>query len=354
MAQFTVKVGEQLHQVVPCLLRGEGGGGFPHGGEQVVPRQTLFVAQGFCLGLQIPAELGQVLLDGGEHGVQSGPLHVGLLQGSLQGGVVAAQAALVDGLQLDGVQGVGHRSLDGVVGSQFRIESIPAHLGIGAVGQIPHGGKVGGFSPIGHRHGAGEVLLHLAPGVAAGELQLGHDALSHPGEQVAAGVCQIFQQEAVLAEEIVPGDQRLQIVDPGGPVFKGGNGRGALAVKPQNPAQLGAGLGIQGVGGLLQLGETRQLHHIPGQRLLQLQPPAQPLGGVSFTQCFYKGFQLVQGALQRLHIPGKGRVVKPLIDGVQVPYFVHFGFLLWVVITLIVHHKTGFVNQTGAVRHPST
>ena len=110
-------------------------------------------------------------------------LHVVVVDRPVQGGFVAPELAVGNGLQLDGIQCVGHGILDAVVASQLRLESVLADLGIGIISQIANGGQVDGLAAVGHGDGGGQKLLHIAPGIAAGQAQLGSDGFADAGKK---------------------------------------------------------------------------------------------------------------------------------------------------------------------------
>ena len=187
-----------LYQEILCLLGGELGGGGAHGGKQIIPGKTILMAQSLALGLQILPELGKILVHSAQHGIQGGLLHIGVIQRSCQRGCVAAELAIGQGFQLDGVQRESGGVLDPVVAGDLRFIGFLSHLGIGIVCQISHSGQVDGLIPVGDRHGRGDIAMEVAPCVAAGKLHPGHDRLCLARQQVLAGLGQIFKQEGVL------------------------------------------------------------------------------------------------------------------------------------------------------------
>ena len=136
------------------------------------------MAQGLGLGLQVSPEFGQILVYGGKHGIQSRPLHPGALQGLVQGGFIAPKLCGIDGLQLDGVEGKGHRIFDLIIAGQLRLIGGLAHCRISVIGQVPDGGEVGDTAIVIHLHRTGEVCLQVAPGAGAGQLHPGHNILA--------------------------------------------------------------------------------------------------------------------------------------------------------------------------------
>ena len=328
--QLRVEAAEELHQVVPGLLGGVLAGHGAHGGKEVVPGQTVLVAQSLALGLQVLPELGQILVHGTQHGVQSFPAHEGLLQGLVQGTLVAAQLAGVQGLQLDGVQGVGHGIGNAAVAGQLGLVGILADGGIGIVGQIADGGEVGLGVPVVHLHGGGQELLQLRPGVAAGEAHLGHDLLAHAGEQVAAGLADIFKEEGVGGQDLILCHQLHQVGQLACPLLECSLGTGHGAEGTHDLTDAGTGLGILGVGGLAQHGVLHQLAAGGVELLLLGDAGLQGLQGVGGCQILGPFCKIRNGSLQFIQIPVEGRIVKAPVNGVQIPNVVHsFSPLAW-------------------------
>ena len=136
------------------------------------------MAQDLGLGLQVGPEFWQILVDGSKHGVQSGPLHPGILQGLVQGGLISPELGGMDGLQLDGVESKGHRILDLIIAGQLCLIGGLTHCRIPVIGQIPNGREVGGPAVVIHLYRTGEVCLQVAPGAGAGQLHPGHNVLA--------------------------------------------------------------------------------------------------------------------------------------------------------------------------------
>ena len=288
------------------------------------------MTQGPCLGLQILPEFGQVFVHGAKHGIQCFPLHLGLLQGSVQRGFIAPELAVGDGLQLDGIEGVGHGIFNPVVTGQLRFIGIPAHLRVGRVGQIPNGGKVRGGAPIEHRHGAGQVLLKVAPCVPAGQAHFGHDRFRLSTQQIPAGFLNALEQEAVVAQFFVGFYQFHQIGQPGSPAFKGGLGRGHTAGYGHHPAKLGAGLRIFGIGRLPQRGVFPQLVAKRFDVFFQRDSLSQRMCRFGFGQRGAESGECVDFFPQRGQIGFKCRVGKAAVNRFQIPLTVHREFLLLV------------------------
>ena len=259
IGQLSVKGGKLFHQICPGAFGGKFGGGLSHRGEDVIPGQAAFVAQSFCFGFQIPPEMGQVFVHGTQHGVQSGTAHVGLLQGPVQWGSVATEFTVRQGFQLNGVQGKGHRALDGIVAGNFCPIGILSHLGVRIIGKIPDGRQIDDLAPVVDRHGAGEAGVQVGPGTAAGQLHFGHDLLTPAGQQVAAVFPNVFKEEAVLPQHLILFNQLHQIRQRSGPGLKSGLRGGGAAEQSHDPAQLGLGIGVPGVGILPQRGVHTQL-----------------------------------------------------------------------------------------------
>ena len=186
VVQLAVEAAEDVQQIVLGVLGGVLLVALAHGGEQLVPGQTVFIAQGLGLGPQILPELGHILVHGAQQGLQGLPLHAALVQGLVQGGSVAPDLALVDDLQLDAVEGEGHGVLDLVIAGQLRLIGALAHGGIGVVGQVPDGGQIGDAAVVLHLHAAGEVIPQALPGGGTGNVHPGEQLLLLVGQEVLA------------------------------------------------------------------------------------------------------------------------------------------------------------------------
>ena len=315
LSQFIIKGRELLQQVCFGILGGKGGGGRAHGGEQIVPRQAVLVAQRLGLGFQILPELGAVLVHGAEHGVQSFLLHIGVLQSPLQRGAIAPKLALGDGLQLDGVQGVCHRLLDGIIAGKLCLVGILPNLRIGIIGKIADGRQIGHFAPIVYRYGAGQIPLQLAPCVAAGHTHLGHNGLGGAGKLVIRSLGFFCEEEFVLAQEFVAFHQFHQVGDLHDPLIKCSHGRSRTAVNGHDAAHIGAGFRVFGIGGGAQTGIA-----VEGGQFRQLflhgNSPAQTLNGRMFGQLRGEGGKVCHKLLHSLHVSGVGRIIKALVDRV--------------------------------------
>ena len=285
------------------------------------------MTQSLALGLQVLPELGQVLVHGLQHGGKGLFLHVGIFQGSVQGGGVAPELAIADGLQLDGIQGEGRRVPDGRVCRQLCLVGVLPHLGILIVSQVPHRRQVDGLVPVLDRQGAGDVGVKVCPGTAAGELHPGHNLLTHAGEQVTAGLFHVLKIVAIVPEVLISRHQLLKVLKAAGPLGEGSQRGGGVGVQSHNPAHLGTGLLVPGVGGLAQAGILNELFHQPGQLLCQGNAPGEPRQRLHALQTIGKGFQLLHQSLQGLIVPGKGRVREALVNRLQIPYFIHGTFL---------------------------
>ena len=252
IGHLLIEGGELAHQIFLGLLQGELGGCLAHGGKNVVPGQAVFIAEGLGLGLQVLPEHGQVLVNGAEHGIQRLLLHVGALQGAVQGTFVATQAAVVDGLQLDGVQSVSDGIFHGLVAGKLRLVSCLADSGIVFVGQVSDSGQVDDAAVVGHLDGAGQVTVEVRPGIAAGQLHLGHDLLATALQQVLGAVGEILKEELVIFQVLVTADQFHQIGDLGGPGIEGGLRTGGFAAGTHDTAQLRSSGGVPAVSFLTQ------------------------------------------------------------------------------------------------------
>ena len=258
-AEFIVKMGEQLHQVIPGILGGKTGGAFAHGGKQVIPGQPILIAQGVRLGFQIAAEHWELLVDGGKHGIQGLLFHVGLLQRPCQRAFIAPQLTFIQRFQLQGIKSIGNAVFNGTVAGKLRFVSILAYLRLGGIGQIADGGEVNFLAPVSDLHRAGQVLLQFRPGIGAGNLQLCHHLFANAWQQMETSQLFAFQNKAVFFKKRIRRNQTVQIRDCCQPAFKGGNRRSAVAVDPHDFADFGTGFRIGGAGCLAQLGIAQEL-----------------------------------------------------------------------------------------------
>ena len=323
VGKLLVKPGKQVHQIIPGILGGVLLAGLAHRGEQVVPGQAVFVAQGLSLGPEVLPEFGQVLVHGGEHGIQRLPLHVRLLQSPVQGRIVAPQLAVGNGLQLDGVQAVSHRVGNALVAGQFRLIGVLPDLGVSVVCQIPDRRKIGSLAPVGHGHGGGQVLLHFAPGAAAGHQHLGLDFLPLAGQQIAAVLLHFFKEEMIVPEEFVAIHPVHQVRQLGGPVLEPGVEGGHTGIHAHDAAHGRTRLRTFGIGSLPKAGIIGQLANKLFALLPEGDTPAQALGGLGGVQCGGQVRHVGNGLFQGFQVGSKGGIVKTRVDRVQIPGAVH-------------------------------
>ena len=320
--QLCVKVGEKLHQVIPGLLGGEGGGALAHGGKQVVPGKSVPVAQSGGLGLQILAEFGKILFNGPQHGVQGLPLHIGVEQGPVQRGTVAPEGTVGNGFHFDGVQGVGNGVRDGAVAAKLRFIGVLPDLGVRVVGLVADGGQIGDGAPIGDPNGAGQVLLQLRPGVGAGDAEPGGYGFPVAGKKIFALFLHPGEQEGVVLEHVVALCQGLNI-QTGGPGLERGLGSGGSAVNGHDLSHFGAGFRILGVRGLPQLGIEGKLLGSLFQIFQNRKPLPEPLGRLHIGKPVGKPGKLLHLPAQGIHIGSVTRIVKAVVDGIQIPFVLH-------------------------------
>ena len=323
LCQFTVKGREQFHQQVACLFNGVLLTALAHGSEQFKPGQALLIAQGFGLGLQILPELGQIFVHGTQHGFQSLPLHIGLCQGSVQRRGITAKLAVGDGLQLDGIQGIGNGILDPLIAGQFCFVCCLADSAVFIIGQVPDGGQIGHFALILHGNGACQIALHLAPGIAAGEGQSGADLLAQLAQQVNAVFLQILKQEGIFLQQRILSNQLHQIFTLCSPFLPGSLCTGNGAELLHHLAQTGTAFRIPGIDRLAQLGIGSQLHAKLHQLLFPGNAAPKTFHGLHGFQIARKGIEVLDNFLQCLHIGGKGGIVKALVNHVKIPYIFH-------------------------------
>ena len=323
VVKLAVEATEDAQQIVLGILCGVLLVALAHGGEQLVPRQAVLVAQRLALGPQILPELGQILIHGPQQGIQRLPLHAALIQGLIQRGGIAPDLALVDDLQLDAVEGIGHGVLDLVIARQLRLIGALADGGIGIVGQIADGGQVGDAAVVLHLHAAGEVIPQALPRRSTGDVHPGEQLLLPVGEQVLAVPADGLQQEAIGLQRRVGVHDGIQILQLRHRPAQGGVGGGAAAKLGAELVAQTVGLGIGGVGAAPKAAEDEELVGQLLHPLLHLQEAMHQLAVLHARRLTGQCVHRRNGLVQCLHIPGKRRVVKILVKDTQIPYLVH-------------------------------
>ena len=321
--QFLVEPSKETYQIIPGVLSGKLGRGFAHGGEQVVPRQTVLVTQCLSLCFQVCPEFGQILIHSTQHGIQGFLLHVGVLQCALQRRFVAPELAIGDGFQLDGVQSIGNRIFNTVIASQLCLISVLTNCGIAVIGQIPDRRQVRGISPVGNGHSAGQVLLHLTPCIPTGQTHFGHNGFAYTRKKVLAGFFQILEQEGIILQIRIFCNQLLQIFHLSDPVLPCGKGYSYAAVQLHDLSHLGACLRITGIGRLTQGCIACQLADQFRKLFLEGDTLFQAFHAIHTGKISRKLLNFFCKAGKCRHIRLIGRIRKALINGVQIPYFVH-------------------------------
>ena len=279
------------------------------------------MAQELSLGLEVLPEFGKIRVHGGKHGVQGLPAHVAVFQNHVQRGCIAPELGHGDGFQLQRVQGEGHGVFDGVVAGKLCLVGVLPDGRIVGIGQIPDGGEIGGLSPVVHGHGAGEVLVHIRPGVALGEL--GHHLFANAGQLMDLVLLNPLQQVGIVLQDRVLFRQRIQVLQRADPFFDGGQRGGRGRIQGDDSAHGGHGGAVSRVCGLLQAGIAGQLVHKLYQLLLQVQSLQQGSLMVLPGQLFCKGFQGLYGFVQLLQVGRKLRGLQACIDRGQIPAFIH-------------------------------
>ena len=329
VVQLAVEAAEDIQQIILGVLGGILFVALAHGGEQLVPGQAVLVAQRLALGPQILPELRHVFVHGPQQGVQGFPLHAALVQGLVQGGGIAPDLALVDDLHLDAVQGEGYGILDLVIARQLRLIGALAHGGIGIVGQIADGGQVGDAAVVLHLHAAGQVVPQSLPRRSTGDVHPGEQLLLPVGEQVLAVPADGLQQEAIGLQGRVGVHDGVQVLQPCHRPAQGGIGGGAAAELGAEMVAQTVGLGIGGVGAAPKAAEDEELVGQLLHLLLHLQEAMHQLAVVHARRLTGQGVYCRDGLVQGCHVPGKGGVVKILIQNTQIPGIVHRFFLLF-------------------------
>ena len=296
---------------------------FAHGREHIVPWHPVFVAQRFGLAAQIGPELGQIFVDGGEHGVERFALHPRVVERALQGRFVAAQMAVGEHLQLDGVERVGHGVRDLRIAGKLCLVGFLTGRGVGVIGEIADGRQRRLAAAEIHLYRGGQVGLKLLPCVRAGQAHARHDLLFPLAQKIAAVLLDVGQKIAVIGQQGIGVDQGVQIFLfchklPEGSLRAGDGGQ-----LVHQAAGNGGAFGVLCVGGLTQTGiEEHPLGKV-GEGFFQLQRCADLGGGGAGT--IVRGQLLITGAqlVQLFQVGLKFRAVKAGVKRVQRPSFVH-------------------------------
>ena len=165
--------------------------------------------------------------------------------------------------------------------------------------------------------------MEFAPGVAAGQGHAGHDLLTDAGEQIAAGVGSLGEQELVILQVFIATDQIHQIGQLSGPILESCLGHGDIADSGHDAAHLGRGGSVAGIHSLTQ--GSVQAHTIGqlGDVLLHVNALPQTGQALAVSQILSKRSKGCDFVLQCRKVCCKSRIVKTVINPVQVPYFVH-------------------------------
>ena len=312
-----------LYQEVLCLLGGELGATIAHRGKQLVPRQTIFVTQRLGLGLQVLPELGKILFHSAQHSIQSFLLHIGALQSPCQRAFIATELAIGKGLQLNGVQGKSNGVFDLIVAGNFCFVGLFPHIRIGIVSQVTNSRQSDGLAIVLYRNGAGKIPLQVAPGRAAGKLQLGCHFLCLRGQQIPAGLFHFGKAEGIGRKALLPCYQFRKIGDLTDPILESSFCACGFRQGSHNAAGLGTCFCIPGVSRLAKHSIFIELHAQVADLFLEGCAFLQAFQRRFFFQIFCQGDKCSNGIFQLLQIAGKGRVVKTLINDIQIPTFVH-------------------------------
>ena len=221
-----------------------------HGGEHVIPGQGV-QAQGAGLGPQVASEVGERFVRRFHHGVQRLAVHVVYEQHSIQRRVPSPPSGQNVYLALDAVQGRGEGRLGALPGGDLGLVGAAAHLAVGVVGQVAHGAHgqrlLLAVQFQGDQQLRGEVAVQLAPGSAAGQVQLGGQRFFRRGHQVGGLLLGFAQHEGVLAGQCGALDEGCDVqgADPGGEagVQQGELHRVLLILAVPGLSQLVAGVG---------------------------------------------------------------------------------------------------------------
>ena len=142
-------------------------------------------------------------------------------------------------------------------------------------------------------------------------------------QKIPAALTHLAEIEPVLAKQLIRLQNFIQIRQPSGIGLEPGVRAGTLADHRHHLTQGGAGLCIAGIRRLAQRGVLKQEVGQAADLLQSFYPLAQGVSRVHFLQRFGKGVKPAAGHLQGLEVPGEIRVGKTMVQGIQIPTFVH-------------------------------
>ena len=144
-----------------------------------------------------------------------------------------------------------------------------------------------------------------------------------------AFLTQILKPEGIFLQQFVTGYDVHETFLLGSPGLPGCLGTGNCAEQLHDLTQTGAAFGIPGTDGLAQLGIADELHEQLHQLLFQFNALPQAGKGIHALQTFRESIVLLYQRPQGIHVRCKGRIVKTLVNSVQIPNIFHIAFLLF-------------------------
>ena len=327
-AQRFIEAAEKTQEQLPRILHRVFPVVFSHGREHVIPRHPVFMPQRLCLAAQIGPELRQVFVYRRKHGVEGFPLHARIVKRPLQGGLIAPQTAVVEHLQLDGVERKGHRIRNFGIALQLRLISLAAGCRIGIIGKIADGGERRCLSAEFHLHGGGQIGLKILPRAGAGKIHPRHDLLFLLLQKIPAVLPDIGQQIAVFRQNRVGSDDCVQVFLLCHKLPEGGLRTDDFRKLPLQAAENGCALRVLRVGSLTEpCIDTQTLGQLL-QFLLKLQHGADLRRRRRTAEA--GGAFLIAGAklLQLFPVGKEVLILKACVKRVQRPFVIHRHYFL--------------------------
>lgn len=250
-------------------------------------------------------------------------MHAGVVERTLQGGLVAAQAAVVEHLQLDGVQ----REGDGVgnlrIAGQLRLIGRLARGGVRVIGEVADIGERRCAAAEIHLDRGGKIALQILPGACAGEIHARHDLLLLLAQKIAAVLFDVGQKIGIVRQHGIGGDDLVQIFLCCHKLAEGRLRADGLGELVHQAAGDGGAFAVLRVGGSAQAGIAQHALKQVRELLLLLQHAAD--GGGWRTAVEPGGAFLITGAqlVQLFQVVLKGFAVEAGVERVQRPFVIH-------------------------------
>ena len=318
LAQIGGEGAQQLHQVGPRPLGVEALPALPQAGAQLVPGKALFIAEHPGLPAEIGVEFGEGVLHRAPQRLEGFRLHAALGHGHGHHVAVAPQLGHQVHVLLDAVEGEGHPPLDALGAGELRLEGGLAQGLVRAVDEAPELGQRVFFSVHGRVCEGGKVAPQVGPGAARAALHPAQELLGGGIQHVPALFRLLADEEAVVRQDGVGGIVRLGEDEPSHPAaHQSGLPRHAaeqLFQPPHGAHRLAVpGIGLPAhVGELLQVGAYHPHRFLPAQQVGQRRRVQAVQAPDLLPVCLHHP---VQAGNVRL----KGRVVKSVVQGAQIP-----------------------------------